>query len=431
MSANSDFDITATYLQYLHDDPEMTMPIAAIETLVSLLKIKQPATSTELITILHSAIETLKASIPNAISLSAGCDLFMRFVLRNTHLYQDYEACRRHLVENGQLFLQRSKECRTKIAEIGFKFITDDDIVLVHSFSRTVSTLLSYAKAKKIRFRVIVTEARPTFQGESMAKLLRDQGIPVSLIVDSAVGYVINKVDKVLVGAEGVAESGGIINHVGSYQIGVLAKNANKPLYVVSESHKFVRLFPLAPDDIPTNDDVMEFSTEQDRVTKSPLVDFTPHEFITALITDLGVLTPSAVSEELIKMCQQGLNELRVQFTVSEPRTTGDFNRRHQMVKHVDLPRWELDTLDNFNESLGLQALQRAQHDTLMQVGLGLKSLSPDPFSARSFNVRVKNSFILSHVTSFDGFTDIDSLELQLGALLHQLDQVLVDQGLN
>jgi translation initiation factor eIF-2B subunit alpha len=299
----TDFDIKKTYLQFLEDDSEMTMPIAAIESLVTLLKVKQPSTSSELIMILQDAIADLKQSIPNAISLSAGCDLFMRFVLRNTHLYHDYESCKRHLVENGQLFLERSKASRDKIAEIGSKFITDDDIVLVHSFSRAVYTLLSHAADKKIRFRVVVTEARPTFQGQMMAKLLREKNVPVSLIVDSSVGFVIHKVDKVLVGAEGVAESGGIINHVGTYQIGVLAKAANKPLYVVAESHKFVRMFPLAPDDIPTDHDPLHnFSTKDEESVSSPLIDFTPHDFLTALITDLGVLTPSAVSEELIKM---------------------------------------------------------------------------------------------------------------------------------
>lgn len=299
----SEFDITKTYLQFLEDDSEMTMPIAAIESLVTLLKVKQPATSTELITLLQDATDSLKKSIPNAISLSAGCDLFMRFVLRNTHLYHDYESCRRHLVENGQLFLERSKASRDKIAEVGIKFITDDDIILVHSFSRTVFTLLQHAAEKKIRFRVIVTEARPTFQGSTMAKLLREKQVPVSLIVDSAVGSIIHKIDKIFVGAEGVAESGGIINHVGTYQIGVLAKSANKPLYVISESHKFVRMFPLAPDDIPTEQNPWNFTLNNDEdIKNSPVIDFTPHEFITALITDLGVLTPSAVSEELIKM---------------------------------------------------------------------------------------------------------------------------------
>lgn len=285
----------------------MTMPIAAIESLVTMLELKQPSTSSELINLVKSNIDILKNSIQNATSLSAGCDLFMRFVLRNTNLYSDWESCKKNLVENGQLFVQRAKESRKKTAEYGLPFIKDDDTILVHSYSRAVYQLLHKAKTERyIRFRVIVTEARPTGQGHTMAKLLREADIPVEVIVDSAVGYVIHKVDKILVGAEGVAESGGIINHIGSYQIGCLAKINNKPFYVATESHKFVRLFPLAPNDLENQ--IGQFSSDpsyserEQESLKTQLVDFTPHEYITALITDLGVLTPSAVSEELIKV---------------------------------------------------------------------------------------------------------------------------------
>lgn len=298
------FDIKSTYLQFLSEDPEITMPLAAIEALLTLLKVEQPSTASELISLLSSATNELRTTVHNSVSLSAGCDLFTRFVLRNTHLYSDWEACKTHLVENGQLFLTRAKESRDMIAKIGFQFIKDDETILVHSYSRVVLALLAYAKSKFVRFRVIVTQALPsdssTTNGNDMYKALKELDIPASLIHDSQVGFVINKVDKVFMGAEGVSESGGIINHMGSYQIGVLANNANKPLYVVSESHKFVRLFPLSPDDLPNDNETN--NDNDDGFLNIPSVDFTPHQYITALISDLGVLTPSAVSEELIKM---------------------------------------------------------------------------------------------------------------------------------
>lgn len=112
------------------------------------------------------------------------------------------------------------------------------------------------------------------------------------------------KVSKVLVGAEGVAESGGVINASGTYQIGVLAKDANVPFYVVAESHKFVRMYPVSPSDIAT-EYPLTFRTEnstEDELRSLPPTDFTPHQYITALITDIGVLTTSGVSEELIKI---------------------------------------------------------------------------------------------------------------------------------
>lgn len=93
---------------------------------------------------------------------------------------------------------------------------------------------------------------------------MNKKGIPGTLIVDSAVGAVIDKVDKVFVGAEGVAESGGIINLVGTYSVGVLAHNARKPFYVVTESHKFVRMFPLSSDDLPMAGPPLDFTRRTD-----------------------------------------------------------------------------------------------------------------------------------------------------------------------
>lgn len=317
------FDIKQAYLSFLQNDPDITMPVAAIESLVALVKHTQPSTSSELITLLQSAASTLKKSVANSISLSAGCDLFLRFVLRNIHVYRDWEACKRHLVENGSLFAERAKESRQKIAQFGLPFVRDDDVVLVHGRSRVVTALLLKAAENFVRFKVYVTEARredfdeqdgqclgnqtgETKSGiQPIATMLREKGVPVCVIADSAVGYVIDKVDKVFLGAEGVAESGGVINQIGSYQISVLAQNSKKPVYVLAESHKFIRLYPLSSSDLHP-DQPLKFSTDAENShserPQAPSTDFTPHQYVTALITDLGVLTPSGVSEELIKI---------------------------------------------------------------------------------------------------------------------------------
>ncbi len=59
------------------------------------------------------------------------------------------------------------------------------------------------------------------------------------------------QVDYVLLGAEGVVESGGIVNKIGSYTVSLCAKLLNKPVYVLCESFKFVRLYPLGQTDLP------------------------------------------------------------------------------------------------------------------------------------------------------------------------------------
>ena len=62
-------------------------------------------------------------------------------------------------------------------------------------------------------------------------------GVPCTVVLDSAVAYVMEKVDCVLVGSEAVVESGGLINAVGSNQIAIIAKAANKPFYALAERY--------------------------------------------------------------------------------------------------------------------------------------------------------------------------------------------------
>ena len=92
----------------------------------------------------------------------------------------------------------------------------------------------------------------------------------------------------------------------------VMAKAADIPFYCVVESYKFVRLFPLNQYDVPTN--MSSVLLEHSKLDKSsheeatyiepnhPSIDYTPPSYITLLFTDLGVLTPSGVSDELIKL---------------------------------------------------------------------------------------------------------------------------------
>lgn len=104
-------------------------------------------------------------------------------------------------------------------------------------------------------------------------EVLTAAGIPCTVVLDSAVAYVMDKVDFVLVGSEAVVESGGLINYVGSHQMAIIAKATNKPFYALAEryfleelgdarvpdspvwlfSYKFHRLFPLSQYDLPTH----------------------------------------------------------------------------------------------------------------------------------------------------------------------------------
>ena len=104
---------------------------------------------------------------------------------------------------------------------------------------------MKYAASQGKHFEVVVTEGRPATTGSKVAEQLIRSGIPCTLVLDSAIAYKMLDIDLVLVGADGVVESGGIINQIGTYQIALVAHALETPFYVAAESYKFARLFPL------------------------------------------------------------------------------------------------------------------------------------------------------------------------------------------
>lgn len=372
------------------------MPVAAIEALILLLVHHPPSTISETLSLLSTHTTYLKRAVRNPIPLSAGTDLFQRYLISTLHSRpkssgrvstggkglergvaadDDFKAIRAHLMANGRLFVQRAKEARGKIADVARRFVRDGSTVLASGNSRVVSAVLTAASAERVRFRVVyvrsssiqsssgsTSKLTPTAkslqkQPPPLVAELRARGVPVAEISEGAVAYAMGKVDMVFSGAEGVVENGGVINNLGTYQLAVLAGSAGKPFYVVVESHKFVRLYPLGQHDLGIEQTVLDFrdgeggdgggdegdgaalgsenaknrakaegissedgggmneANDASRSTggitnvKPPdipgagaAVDFTPPELITALITESGVHTPSAVSEELINI---------------------------------------------------------------------------------------------------------------------------------
>jgi len=86
-------------------------------------------------------------------------------------------------------------------------------------------------------------------------------------------------------------------------QVATVAKAFGKALYVAAESYKFARLFPLSQRDLPAESASVDFgpALPGSVTVENPSRDYTPPHLITMLFTDLGVLTPSAVSDELIQ----------------------------------------------------------------------------------------------------------------------------------
>ncbi|XP_078454563.1 translation initiation factor eIF2B subunit alpha [Lampetra fluviatilis] len=298
-----DKGVVAFFKGQIEQDPDNPSAVAAIRTLIHFLKRDTGETLQGLRESLKSIMRLL-SGIDASVSMSSCCELFLRTITLTKLDEKPIAECRQILIERGELFLSKISDSRNKIAKMSQSFIRDGATILTHSSSRVVLRVLAEAAASKKRFHVYVTESCPDRSGHAMAQRIRELSVPVTVILDAAVGYIMEQVDLVFVGAEGVVESGGIINKIGTYQMAICAKAQNKPLYVVAESFKFMRLYPLNQQDVPE-----KYKYEPDALLSNearseahPRTDYTPPAFLTLLITDLGVLTPSAVSDELIQL---------------------------------------------------------------------------------------------------------------------------------
>jgi len=345
-SSQRTFDVYEAYQRALADD-EISPPLAAILSLTELLTCSDAGTMFELVQALNDGAESLKKRVPNPIGLTAGCELFIGFVTLFPHESANFSELKREIVHQGKSYTSHAVNFRSKIAELTLGFIKDDSVILTHSFSRVVTQALLHAHTCK-RISVYITEARPRGLGLKTYDILTAAGIPCTVVLDSAVAYVMDKVDFVLVGSEAVVESGGLINAVGSNQMAIIAKAQNKPFYALAESYKFHRSFPLSQYDLPTHNsrilsfaqptkrpaieqvqasaqgtDALDRTTASDehvpisallstaspqrtmtseQISRNPGVDYTTPDLISLVFSDVGVLTPGGVSQYLVGM---------------------------------------------------------------------------------------------------------------------------------
>ena len=327
----------------LFDKSVMATPVAAIKALLGVVQRSKATTMMELQDELKQAraimIQDFEAGASTSnrgrslISLASGCDLFLKYVTRSFLELPDFEQCRQEVLERGERFAGISLAARDRIAHVAADFIQEGQTVLTHGWSRVVASVLLQAAETK-HFDIIILEGRPDAAGAKAAKFYasHSSNIPTTIVLDSAMGYCMERVDIVLTGAEAVVENGGCVNKMGTYALAACAKAHGKPFYVAAESYKFARLYPLNQKDLPImgnaplefydsfgsqvtqrDEDDGEKSTENrtGRIelpnnvnVDNPPCDYTPANFITLLFTDLGVLTPSAVSDELIRLYQ-------------------------------------------------------------------------------------------------------------------------------
>nr|CDS29900.1 translation initiation factor eIF 2B subunit [Hymenolepis microstoma] len=319
--------------------------IIAIEVLICLMKCRNIRTVQGLDEMVNDAVKKLQQTDESNCSVKSACDIFQHFItMANLDETLSYEQLKKMLLDRARMYLRKMRGFRDNIARNTNHLIGSNFKLLTHAKSRNVVHSLSYIVNNEKNPRALhcyVTQSMPSKSGELMVKELTKHGVSCTLIPDTAVGYVMPEIDAVVLGAEAVVESGGVLNALGSCSVAMIACTLRKPVYVLVESFKFLRVYPFNQSYIPDElkwkhhkqsktpsitDKPMDVEKDTERVptmastskyeswvniknpsskklkTEVPTIDYTSPTYITALITDLGILDTAAVSDQLINL---------------------------------------------------------------------------------------------------------------------------------
>ncbi|MHC4262533.1 MAG: S-methyl-5-thioribose-1-phosphate isomerase [Planctomycetota bacterium] len=252
--------------------------------------------------------DTLAAARPTAVNLFWALDRMRR---RADELSVDAGSAQAVIdglfIEARAIHTEDADQCR-RMGELGAELINDGMTLLTHCNAGALATggmgtalapmYVAHAQGKRIS--VFADETRPLLQGARLTSWeLHQAGIPVTVITDNMSGSVMNegKVDAIFVGSDRIARNGDVCNKIGTYMVAVLAARHGVPFYVVAPTTTFDAetasgdLIPIEerkPEEITNG---FGKQTVPDGVAVyNPAFDVTPHELVTAIITEAGVI---------------------------------------------------------------------------------------------------------------------------------------------
>jgi methylthioribose-1-phosphate isomerase len=265
-------------------------------------------TTAELIGQLAAAKRLLDSSRPTAVNLAWATARMLETA--RAHADDDLPALRRVLLDEAHAILAEDLAMCHAIGRHGEALIPPRGHVLTHCNAGGLATAGLGTALAPIRIahdhgrsiHVFVDETRPFLQGARLtAWELQRAGVPLTLITDNMAGYFMRRgeVDCVIVGADRVVANGDIANKIGTYSLAVLAQAHHIPFYVAAPSSTIDLTLPNG-DAIPIeqrdSNEVTMMSGQQiapNGVSAAhPAFDTTPHELITAIITERGVIYP-------------------------------------------------------------------------------------------------------------------------------------------
>ncbi|HSA58951.1 MAG TPA: S-methyl-5-thioribose-1-phosphate isomerase [bacterium] len=266
---------------------------------------------------METVFQTLMETRPTAVNLRWGLERMKKVMESNRALA--VPALQERLRAEAIAIYEEDIAINKKMGGFGQELIQNGDTVLTHCNAGALATagwgtalgVLYSAKEAGKKFEVIADETRPFLQGARLtAWELEKSGVPVTLITDNMAAAFMRqkKIQRVIVGADRIAANGDVANKIGTYGVAVLARQHDIPFYVAA---------PLSTIDLtcPTGDQIPIEERNPEEVTnffrqrvapegiqvRNPAFDVTPHELVTAIITEKGIAKPP-YSESLKKL---------------------------------------------------------------------------------------------------------------------------------
>lgn len=282
---------------------------------LSALELKDKGLSySEFISELQKQGEYLKSSRPTAVNLQWAVDKQIELAKKEEMSVEKLTAL---LIENAVKMENEDIEINKKMGDYGAEVVPKGATILTHCNAGALATVgygtalgvIRSAYAKDPTIKVFADETRPRQQGARLTTWeLTQDGIPTTLITDGMCSYFMSKgmINMVVVGADRIAANGDTANKIGTYTVAISAKYHNVPFYIaapLSTIDTSIKSGKEIPIEERSHEEVTHINGK--RVCAegvniiNPGFDVTPHELISGIITEKGILRPDF--EESIK----------------------------------------------------------------------------------------------------------------------------------
>lgn len=258
---------------------------------------------------LQKTSKYIASSRPTARNLFWGIERMCAVAAKNSK--EPLSAIKQLLFKEAHKIIEEDRRSCRRIGALGAKLISDKDTVLTVCNAGILATIdygtalgvIYKAREMGKRLKVCACETRPLLQGARLTSWeLNRKGIDVTLICDNMAATLMGqgKIDKVIAGADRIAANGDAANKIGTYSLAVLSHYHKIPFYIAAPASTFDLTIKTGKD-IPIEerdaDEITGLFFKKPIAAKgikvfNPAFDVTPHELITAIITDKGIIKP-------------------------------------------------------------------------------------------------------------------------------------------